>query len=152
MCPLALVSEGGDKTVTIAGTWRRPGSAVYAPHTMQPDTKVTSQKAGTGRPPTPHPPGYVLRPAVLSPLLQKVPGTGQNPLILWNTAAIHSTWTGIASRPGYLAPITPSHPPPANQVGKAEVPPEGCRTKFRLAINQLLHRQRVSTGPTTIPL
>ena len=46
--PLSLVSEGGDKTVTIVdltGTWRRLGSTVYATHTMRLDTKVTSQKA-----------------------------------------------------------------------------------------------------------
>lgn len=127
MCPLPLISEGGDKTVTIVdptGTWRRLGSAVYPTHTMRLDTKVTSQKAGTGRPPTPHPPGSKTRTAVLNPLLQKVPRIGQNSLILWNTAAIHSTWTGITSRPGCLATTAPSHPPPANQVGKKQRHPQ----------------------------
>lgn len=155
MCPLPLVSKGGDKTATIVdpmSTWRGLGSAVYATHTIRLDIKVTSQKAGTGRLPTPHPPGSKTRIAVLNPLLQKVPRIGQNPLILWNTAAIHSTWMGITSRPGCLATIAPSHPPPANQVGKVEAAPEGCRTKFRLVINQLLHRKWVSAGPTTIPL
>ena len=90
---------------------------------------------GAGRPPPTPGLHAKTRAAVLSPLLQKVPpgsGTGQNPLILRHTAAIHSTWTGITPRPGCLATISSSHPPPADQVGKAEahpraaVPNSGC--------------------------
>lgn len=95
----------------------------------------------------------------LSPLPQKVPpdsGTGQNPLILLNTAAIHSTWTGITSRRGCLATWLLGHLPPASQVGKEEAGPhwggeasgglDGCHAKFELVINQQLHGQCQSPG------
>ena len=146
--PLSLVSEGGDKTVTIVdptGTWRRLGSTVYATHTMRLDTKVTSQKAGTGRPPTPQPPGSKTRIAVLNPLLQKVPRIGQNSLILWNTAAIHSTWKGTTSRPGCLATLPPVTRPLPIRWAKSRGTPRGLPSQIQVG-HQSAAPQRAGLG------
>lgn len=111
--------------------------------------------------------GSVLRMVVLSPLPQKVPpdsGKGPNSLALLNTAAIHSTETGIASRPGCLATCLLQLLAPCQSGGQRGGRPElgnrrvgrpPGRLPRRIQVGHqsaALQRVPVSRGPTTIPL